>query len=293
MAPAQPQQVVAQRRRQEAHVAIGIDAQRAVALAELGAVGPVDQRDVGIDRLRPVHGTDDLELAEGVVQVIVAADHVRDVHVVVVDDDGQHVGRRAVGAQQDHVVELGVLDLDLALHGILDHGLAALRRLEANDRRHAGRRVRRLAVAPAAVVAHRHAGLALRVAHLLEFLGRGVAVIGLAHGQHLLRHLGVPRRARELVGDLAVPRQAEPGQAVEDGVDGRRRGARAVGVLDAQQVLAAVVAGEQPVEQGGARAADMQVAGRRGGEAGNDLHCRGHCSGYVRVLPQFSRKSAP
>ena len=158
MAPAQPQQVVAQRRRQEAHVAIGIDAQRAVALAELGAVGTVDQRDVGIDRLRPAHGADDLELAEGIVQVIVAADHVGDVHVVIVDDDGQHVGRRAVGAQQDHVVELCVLDLDLALHGILDHGLAALRCLEANDWRHAGRCVLRVAIAPAAVVAHRHAG---------------------------------------------------------------------------------------------------------------------------------------
>jgi hypothetical protein len=31
-----------------------------------------------------------------------------------------------------------------------------------------------------------------------------------------------------------------------------------------------VVAGEQPVEQGGARAADMEEAGRRGREAGDD-----------------------
>jgi hypothetical protein len=96
---------------------------------------------------------------------------VRHAHVVVVDHHRQHVGRRAIGAQQDHVVELRVLDRDLALHGVLDHGLAALRRLEADHRIDAGWRVLRIAVAPAAVIAHRHAGFFLRRAHLLEFRG--------------------------------------------------------------------------------------------------------------------------
>ena len=73
--------------------------------------------------------------------MVVAADHVGDAHVVVVDHHGQHVGRRAVGAQQDHVVELGVLDRDLALHGILDHRLAALRRPQPDHRRDACRRL--------------------------------------------------------------------------------------------------------------------------------------------------------
>ena len=53
----------------------------------------------------------------------------------------------------------------------------------------------------------------------------------------------------------------------------RRIGAAlAVGVLDAQQELAAVVAGEQVVEQRGAGAADVQQAGRAGGEAGANGH---------------------
>ena len=47
-----------------------------------------------------------------------------DVHVVVVDDDGEHVGRRAVGAQQHEVVEILVLPDDAALHRVLDDGLA-------------------------------------------------------------------------------------------------------------------------------------------------------------------------
>jgi len=40
---------------------------------------------------------------------------VRDLHVVVVDDGRQHIGGRAVGAEQDHIVHLGVFDPDLAL----------------------------------------------------------------------------------------------------------------------------------------------------------------------------------
>jgi hypothetical protein len=60
VAPAEPQQVVEQGFGQDAQlVAIGIDAQRAVALGQLGAVVAVDQRDMGIDRLGPAHRTDD------------------------------------------------------------------------------------------------------------------------------------------------------------------------------------------------------------------------------------------
>ncbi len=64
--------------------------------------------------------------------MVVAADDVGDAHVVVVDHDREHVGRRAVGAQQDEVVEVLVLPDDAALHLIVDHGLAvcgALRRI--------------------------------------------------------------------------------------------------------------------------------------------------------------------
>ena len=70
-----------------------------------------------------------------------------------------------------------------------------------------------------------------------------------------------------------VPVQAEPAEAVEDRLQ-RRLGhvPLLVGVVDAEDELPAVLAGEQPVEQGRADAADVQVAGRAGGEAGAD-HC--------------------
>jgi hypothetical protein len=86
VAPAEPQKIVEQGFGEDAHLAIVVDAERAVALAELGAVGAVDQRDVGVGRLRPAHCPDDRQLAEGVVEMIVAADDVGDAHVMVVDD---------------------------------------------------------------------------------------------------------------------------------------------------------------------------------------------------------------
>ena len=72
----------------------------------------------------PAERVVDVLLPGGIGEVIVAADDVGDAHVVVVDDDGEHVGRRAVGAQQHEVVEVLVLPDHAALHLILDHGLA-------------------------------------------------------------------------------------------------------------------------------------------------------------------------
>ena len=129
-----------------------------------------------------------------------------------------------------------------------------------------------IAVAPAAVVKFRAALAPRRFAHLRELLGARVAAVGVAHGQELLGHFAVPGGARELVDRFAVPIDAEPSQPVEDGVDGSLRRAFAVGVLDPQQHFPAAAAGVKPVEQRGARPADMQESGRRGGETDDDAH---------------------
>ena len=94
------------------------------------------------------------ELAEGVVEMVVAADDMGDAHVVIVDDDREHVGRRAVRAEQDQVVELAVAHRDPALDAIVDHRLALARRLEPDDEGRVGAASRRR-VAPAAVDAGR------------------------------------------------------------------------------------------------------------------------------------------
>ena len=87
--------------------------------------------------------------------MVVAADDVGDRHVVVVHHHRVQVGGRAVAAQDDHVVEFGIRDAHGALHQILDHRLALARRLQPDGGRDARRRLGRVAVAPAPVVARR------------------------------------------------------------------------------------------------------------------------------------------
>src|SRR5579864_7095153 len=142
--------------------------------------------------------------------MIVAANDVRYRHVVIVHDDRMVIGRRAIGAQNNEVVELRVGDDDAALHAVDDHGLAILRRLQANDRQNSGRRLLWIAIAPGAVIAYR-APLGARLrAYRFELGGRAIAVIGLALGEELARNLGVTVETRRLTDDVAIPVEAEP-----------------------------------------------------------------------------------
>ena len=69
-----------------------------------------------------------------------------------------------------------------------------------------------------------------------------------------------------LVGPL-VPLDAHPREVAEDGVLRLFRRARGVGVLDAEDELAADVLGEEVVEERGTGSPDVEVSRRGGGEA--------------------------
>src|SRR6266498_1985466 len=146
-------------------------------------IRPMDERDVRHHRNAPAQRIVDLRLSRGVGEVIVAPDDMGYAHVVVVHHDGEHVSRRAVRTQQHEVIEVFVLPDDPPLHLIFDHGFAGQRRLEPDHRRNSGRGFRRVAVAPAAVVELGTAFTARLLAHLGEFLGRGIATIGAARLQ--------------------------------------------------------------------------------------------------------------
>jgi hypothetical protein len=68
-----------------------------------------------------------------------------------------------------------------------------------------------------------------------------------------------------------IPIEAEPFHAVENCVGHLAARARTIRILDAQHEDTAVAFGEQPVEERGAGPADVQVAGRAGGEAGSEI----------------------
>ena len=195
-----------------------------------------------------------------------------DAHVEVVHHHAKVVGRHAVGAQQDEVVQLGIGDLDAALDQVVPGDDAVVGIAEAQDGLDVGRRRFPLRVLrpPAAVVARLETLRTLRLAHGVEFLLAGIAPIGVAALDELLRHLGVALQALHLVERAFVPVETEPAHAVEDGVDGGLRRALDVGVLDAQDESAAVLARVGPGIQRRAGAADVEIAGRTGGEAGAD-----------------------
>ena len=93
------------------------------------------------DRNVPAERLIDLGLARGVGEMVVAANDMRHAHVVIVDDDGEHVGRVAVRSQEHEIVEILVGEHDLALHLVVDHRLAFLPRAQPDDGRDAGRRL--------------------------------------------------------------------------------------------------------------------------------------------------------
>src|SRR5215472_3333688 len=64
-----------------------------------------------------------------------------------------------------------------------------------------------------------------------------------------------------------VPQKAQPAEAMQDGRERGLEVALLIGVVDAQEVAAAVPARKQPVEQRRAHAPDVEEAGRAGREA--------------------------
>jgi len=63
-----------------------------------------------------------------------AADDIGDAVIMIVHHHRQHIGRRAVAPQHDHIVHLVVRDRDRALHPVLDDRLADLRRTQPDRR---------------------------------------------------------------------------------------------------------------------------------------------------------------
>ena len=164
-------------------------------------------------------------------------------------------------------------ELDVAAHEVVEHQRALARHLQAHDA------LAPLGLEAGAVVGGRRpssvrlywncrfsVSAALRSASISS--ARGVVAVGVAAGEQLVDGRLVARAALRLevgrvrAADLGpfVPVDAQPAEAVEDRRQRRLDVALLVGVVDAQDELAAVPAREQPVEQRRAHAADVQEA---------------------------------
>ena len=172
--------------------------------------------------------------------MILAADDVRDVHLQIVNDVDKMKHGLSVGTQDD---EVGI-------------NLLAVGQL-ADD------------IADDQIVNRNRLALHLEFDGALVFVGEAVGeqgfdarlIVGFALGLEIRAAIALAG-AGGVAGERAfVPIKAEPAQAVEDDIHGFLRIARGVGILDAQDKRAAGVPGVKPVEQRGARATNVEVAG--------------------------------
>ncbi len=117
-----------------------------------------------------------------------------------------------------------------------------------------------------------------------EVVPGGHALVGHAEANGALVHeratlVDQPLRLRlaalepvELECHLAVPLEAEPAQRALDLLGGLGHLAPGVGVLDPQQKLAALVAREEPVEEGGSDIAHVEKPRRARGHTDTYAH---------------------
>src|SRR5687767_7634357 len=89
-----------------------------------------------------------------------------------------------------------------------------------------------------------------------------------------------------------VPIETQPAETIQNPPDHVRRGPLDVGVFDAEHERAAVPARVEPVEERGAGAADVEVAGRRGSKT-NTRQGAHHVGAHYVAAPSSRRSSAP
>ena len=246
------------------------------ALGDLCLVQVKGQRHVGEGRQFCAQGSIEQDLARGVAQAVLAADDMGDAVADIVHHVAEQIERHAVGADNDEILDILVGPFNPAIDLIVEPDLAhLLRHLETDDIRDAlglfFPNLFRAEPAAGAVVPVIALGCCGGFPFGLEFFLAAKALVGIAVGQesfcggHML--FGIFRLK---VGAL-IPIDPEPLQAVKDSFDGFLGGAFRVRILDAQHQLAPVLAGKQPVVDGGSGPADMEIAGRAGWEADADF----------------------
>ena len=155
---------------------------RAVPFRQLRPVGSEDQRHVRELRRPPYEGAVDQHLAVRVRQMFDGPNDVGDLHLVIVDDDGEVVRRQPVGADQDEVAERLLPPRHLAADHVVDRDVAVVGDVEAQRERRPHRELRRDLLrreAPARAVVVRRPLLRLGAPTLqLQLLLRAEAAIG-------------------------------------------------------------------------------------------------------------------
>jgi len=188
-----------------------------------------------------------------------------DAHFPVVDNHAEVVGGCSVRASNDQVVKFVVGHLDRTFDQVIPDDTAADRVAKSHHRLDTLRDCRKHLAGlrtPASVVTRLGTTRLLLSAHRIELFATAIAVISGAVAKHLRDDLAIAIHALGLVERTFVMLQAEPGHAVKDRPDRLRRGTLQIGVFDAQDEVAIMVASVRPGVQRGSRTADVQKASR-------------------------------
>ena len=129
--PAKQRQKVAKRRRHKTSIAISRQRNNFAVFAfrELAFVWRENQRQVRKLRHRRAERLVKQDLLVSVREMVLAANHVRDAHLDVVDHDREVVKRMAVGTQQHEIFDLGVAALLRSVNDVVKLRLAFARQL--------------------------------------------------------------------------------------------------------------------------------------------------------------------
>jgi len=214
---------------------------------------------MGENRYMGTEGTENVHLARRVTDVVLATDDMADAHVEIVDDNGQIVGRRPIGLADHQVVEFAVLPGNPTSDHVIETNGTLDRSTEADHMRSGGINVTGAAVP---VVLGFLLALHLLGTEDIESLPGAVAAVSMPLLKQPIDHFLVTVETLGLEERPFVVLEAEPGHALEDGVDRFRGRAFKVGVLDAQNERAAMATGMKPGEERGTGTTDVEVAGR-------------------------------
>src|SRR5664280_736313 len=126
MRPAEAHQIVDQRLRQVTHFFIGHNGCGPVTFAQARLVRSQNHRDMSefwhIETQRLIHQN----LAWCIVDMVVTANDMSDVHERVVDDDGKIISRISVTAFDDQIVQLIIIETYIAFNEIFNNRYAGL-----------------------------------------------------------------------------------------------------------------------------------------------------------------------
>ena len=164
-----------------------------MALAQAFLVRTENQRHMRKARRRLSESFVEQDLLGRIRDVIVPTNDIGDPHVDVVGHDSEVVGRVTPGAQDDEVLDVGVVEGNRPAHAVVEARLAG-RHLEPDRARTRGFERRRFIdrAHEAGAVVHPAAASGLdRLPLLLNRLGRAVAIVGAP-----LRDQTIPRIAR-------------------------------------------------------------------------------------------------